>query len=281
VIVSINHLKSKGSACTTPDANDGQGNCNAVRVAAATALRDWLATDPTETGDPDVLILGDLNAYAMEDPVTVLRNGGFTDLITTRIGAHAYSYAFDGQWGYLDHALASASLTSQVNGVAEWHINADEPSVLDYNVNFKTPAQVAGLYSPDAHRVSDHDPVVVGLTLNPPLPFGGFLSPISGGTALNAANASAAVPVRFSVAGHTNLNILATGYPLSRPIDCTTGVVLGAGAPIAYTGATGVSYTGNAYHINWKTEKAWGGTCRELVVRFVDGSQHGARFSFR
>lgn len=281
VIVSINHLKSKGSACAAPDANDGQGNCNAVRVAAASALRDWLATDPTETADPDILILGDLNAYAMEDPVTVLRTAGFADLIKTRLGARAYSYAFNGQWGYLDHALASTSLTSQVSGVAEWHINADEPSVLDYNVNFKTPAQVAGLYAADAYRVSDHDPVVVGLTLNPPLPFGGFLSPINGGTVFNAVNAPSTVPVRFSVGGNLGTDILANGYPLSRPIDCTTGDVLGGGSPIASTGAKTLSYTGNAYHINWKTERAWAGTCRELVIRFVDGSQHSARFSFR
>ena len=65
MIVAVNHFKSKGSACAAPDAGDGQGNCSAVRVAAANALRDWLAADSTGTHDLDVLILGDLNAYAM------------------------------------------------------------------------------------------------------------------------------------------------------------------------------------------------------------------------
>jgi predicted extracellular nuclease len=50
--------------------------------------------------------------------------------------------------------------------VAEWHINADEPSVLDYNTDFKTLAQQAALYSPDQFRVSDHDPVIIGLALD-------------------------------------------------------------------------------------------------------------------
>jgi predicted extracellular nuclease len=168
-IVNINHLKSKGSACNAPDAGDGQGNCNQVRVNAVNELMAWLASNPTGTDDPDILLVGDYNSYAMEDPITTLENGGFTHLIKTFIGADAYSYVFDGQWGYLDHALATASMTSQVSGVADYHINSDEPSVLDYNTNFKSVGQIASLYVPDQFRVSDHDPVLVGLCLPPSL----------------------------------------------------------------------------------------------------------------
>ena len=71
-IVDINHLKSKGSACDAPDALDGQGNCNQVRVNAVTELMNWFATDPTGTGDPDILMLGDYNSYAKEDPITAI-----------------------------------------------------------------------------------------------------------------------------------------------------------------------------------------------------------------
>lgn len=164
-IVDVNHLKSKGSACDAPDAGDGQGNCNGVRVNAATALVQWLATDPTSTGDPDILLLGDYNSYAMEDPIAVIKNAGYTNLINTFLGTDAYSYVFDGQWGYLDHALGSDAILPQVNGVADYHINADEPSVLDYNTDFKTPNLQSTLYAPDQFRISDHDPVMVGLTL--------------------------------------------------------------------------------------------------------------------
>ncbi|MEO6412814.1 MAG: Ig-like domain-containing protein, partial [Pedococcus sp.] len=162
-----NHLKSKGSACTAPDAGDGQGNCNQVRLNAVHELTQWLAGNPTATGDSDVLLVGDYNSYAMEDPIRALEDAGFVHLVKSRLGADAYSYAFDGQWGYLDHALASASLDAQVTGVADYHINSDEPSVLDYNTDFKTPAQVASLYAPDQYRVSDHDPVLIGLALTP------------------------------------------------------------------------------------------------------------------
>jgi hypothetical protein len=66
--------------------------------------------------------------------------------------------------GYLDHALGNASVASQATKVAEWHINADEPDVLDYDTSFKPNAQDA-LWAPDAYRTSDHDPVLVGLEL--------------------------------------------------------------------------------------------------------------------
>ncbi|MFM8875849.1 MAG: ExeM/NucH family extracellular endonuclease, partial [Anaerolineae bacterium] len=168
-IASINHLKSKGSACDAPDAGDGQGNCNDVRLNAVNELMTWLGSDPTGTGDTDILLVGDYNSYAMEDPIIALQNGGYTHLIKTFLGSDAYSYVFDGQWGYLDHALATASMTAQVSGVADYHINADEPSVLDYNTDFKSVGQIASLYAPDQFRVSDHDPVLVGLCLPPSL----------------------------------------------------------------------------------------------------------------
>jgi uncharacterized protein len=170
-ILNINHLKSKGSACSAPDAGDGQGNCNQVRVNAATALVNWLATDPTGTGETDILLMGDYNAYAKEDPITVIKNAGYTNLIESYLGPNAYSYVFDGQSGYLDHALGSAAIVSQVTGVGDYHINADEPTVLDYNDDFKSPGQIISLYAPDQFRVSDHDPVIVGLNLTaPPTP---------------------------------------------------------------------------------------------------------------
>ena len=66
--------------------------------------------------DPDVLLIGDYNSYAKEDPITTLTGSGFTNLVSSAIGVDAYSYVFDGQWGYLDHAIGSASLAAQVAG---------------------------------------------------------------------------------------------------------------------------------------------------------------------
>lgn len=184
--VAVNHFKSKGSACddvADPDAGDGQGNCNLTRKKAAQVLVDWLATDPTASSDPDVLILGDLNSYAKEDPIAAVIQGSddllgtgddYTDLSAALGGAAAYSYVFDGQTGYLDYALASSKLRPQVTGTRDWHINADEPPSFDYNdtvattgeQSFEAKPSALPLYEPNAFRTSDHDIVLVGLALD-------------------------------------------------------------------------------------------------------------------
>ncbi|VAW33102.1 VgrG protein [hydrothermal vent metagenome] len=164
--VVVNHFKSKGSACDDvgdPDLGDGQGNCNVTRTNAATALVNWLATDPTGSGDADFLIVGDLNSYAMEDPIAAITGAGYTDLGNSL--TNAYSYVFTGQYGTLDYGISSPSLTSQVSGVSEWHINSDEPRALDYNEEFKSAGQISLFYSADSYRSSDHDPVIIGLAL--------------------------------------------------------------------------------------------------------------------
>jgi predicted extracellular nuclease len=179
--VAVNHFKSKGSCPTSTadaDQGDGQGCWNSKRTDQANATLDFIAnTLVPNGGDPDVLVIGDLNAYAKEDPISAFEDAGYVNLVAQFGGAEAYSYVFDGQWGYLDHALASASLAGQVAGAADYHINADEPNVLDYNTNFKSAGQIAGLFAADEFRTSDHDPVVIGL--NP------ARTVLSGGSAAN------------------------------------------------------------------------------------------------
>lgn len=158
--VIVNHFKSKGSGTgINADQNDGQGASNADRVAQAAALIAFVPSVTAAAGDPDVLLLGDYNAYAQETPIANLTTAGFASLRP----ASDYSYGFSGQFGSLDYAFANASLTNQVTGSADWHINADEPVILDYNTNFKT--NQPGMYAADPFRTSDHDPVIVGLNL--------------------------------------------------------------------------------------------------------------------
>ncbi len=173
---AVNHFKSKsgseiddpGGLCesdpTYPDCDqgDGAGNFNLTRTIHAGELAEWLQSDPTGSGDDDVLILGDLNAYAKEDPIDVLSLFGYVDLTPDD-----YSFVFNGQWGSLDYALASQSLVADVSGAGHYHINADEPSVLDYNTNFKSANHIEILFAPDEFRTSDHDPTLVGLDLGP------------------------------------------------------------------------------------------------------------------
>ncbi|MEM1174572.1 MAG: ExeM/NucH family extracellular endonuclease [Pseudomonadota bacterium] len=168
VTVAVNHLKSKGSDCDDlgdPNLNDGQGNCNRTRTNAAAAMVDWLAGDPTGSGDSDALIIGDLNAYSREDPATTITAAGYTNLVEAANGGQSYSFVFRGNAGSLDHAFANASLASQVTGAVDWHINADEWRLTDYNEEGNRDA--AWFDGSQPFRSSDHDPLLVGLELTP------------------------------------------------------------------------------------------------------------------
>jgi uncharacterized repeat protein (TIGR01451 family) len=178
-----NHSKSKGCGGASGadlDQNDGQGCFAATRLAQANRLITWVnGTVIPAAGDPDVLMLGDFNAYPQETSAAAITGAGFSDLETAFLGSAAYSYLFGGQIGHIDYAWSSASLTPQVTGVAPWHINADENPLFDYNDEIKdgaaeqtfeekpdgsalVPPRV--LFQPASpYRASDHDPVLVGL----------------------------------------------------------------------------------------------------------------------
>lgn len=167
----VNHFKSKGSCPSgsgaDADQGDGQGCWNDLRVQQAQALHGFAASVGAGS-DSRVLIMGDLNAYGREEPVIELLNNGYADQVSRFNGNAGYSYVFDGEAGYLDHALATPNLASLISGTAGWNINADEPAIIDYNTEFKQPAcPTCGpdYYTPTAYRSSDHDPVVVGLSL--------------------------------------------------------------------------------------------------------------------
>ncbi|MEO1445116.1 MAG: hypothetical protein AAFV46_02570, partial [Cyanobacteria bacterium J06635_11] len=70
---------------------------------------------------------------------------------------------FDGQLGTLDYALANSPLRDQVTGATEWHINADEPDAIDYNLDFGRDDSLFSGQTP--YRTSDHDPILIGLDL--------------------------------------------------------------------------------------------------------------------
>jgi len=66
-------------------------------------------------------------------------------------------------------------------------------------------------------------------------------------------------------------------------VACDTLEPAGALEAIKSPGKSGLSYdpTTGWYSIIWKTEKAWAGTCRTLVIQLVDGTEHLAYFQFR
>ena len=108
---------------------------------------------------------------------------------------------------------------------------------------------------------------------------------------LNVVDAGSAVPLRFSDAGLTGLDILMpTNSPFSREVDCETLTVPSVGeriTPREYPidtetpGGSGLTRSATGvYTYPWKTLEDWAGTCRELVVTRLDGVQHRAFFQF-
>jgi len=170
--VLVNHFKSKGScpsgsasADSDQDQGDGQGCWNDLRVQQAERLANgFIPQVQAAAGDSDVIVMGDLNAYGKEDPINTLASLGFADQVARFNGQAGYSYVFDGEAGYLDHALANPSMAAQITRTIHWRINADEPSVIDYNTEFKPQ----DLYTNSAYKSSDHDPVIIGLNLLKP-----------------------------------------------------------------------------------------------------------------
>ncbi len=159
------HFKSKGVQSPgegNEDLLDGQGRNNKLRVQQAEDLKNWLATRPTGTDDPDYILMGDFNSYAMEDPLIYLDEQGYHPLFP----ATSYSYVYDGFWGSLDHALATPTMKSQVKKAVKWHINSDEAPVLDYNMEYKSAEQIKSYYDASPFRSSDHDPIIIRLKLS-------------------------------------------------------------------------------------------------------------------
>jgi len=186
-VVVANHFKSKGcgrdgDAATGLDADqhDEQGCWNAVRVQSAKQVMQWLKTDPTRSGSALQVLVGDFNAYAMEDPLRAFRAAGWVDAlaqardqaqrkqaekIAHRPGAALievefkdeplYSFVYHGQSGRLDHALISPALAQRLRGSSEWHNNADESEYFDYRNEAST----------GPYRASDHDPLLLGFDL--------------------------------------------------------------------------------------------------------------------
>jgi uncharacterized protein len=175
--VVINHFKSKGCGGATgadTDQGDGQSCYNFTRTLQAQQLITFTNQIATNVGDDDFVLIGDFNSYAMEDPIDVLEGAGYLSLSKELLPEEErYSYIFFGQSGELDHGFVNDDFLTDVDGFTVWHINSDEPPDLDYNDDVLTSGEGPGdfnqpyLYQPNAFRSSDHDPLLIGLDLQP------------------------------------------------------------------------------------------------------------------
>ena len=178
--VVVNHMKSKGSAADglagNQDNSDGQGASALRREQQVARLLDLIQNGiVVGRGVPNVVAVGDFNAYAQEPSLKNLQKGldgvaGTADDLSPVFPDTSYSYQFDAQFGSLDHAFVTQGMKALLSGgdgvgFQKWHDNSDEPTVLDYNTDFKSAAQITDFYDATAYRSSDHDPLKVGFNM--------------------------------------------------------------------------------------------------------------------
>ena len=135
--------------------------------------------------------------------------------------------------------------------------------------------------------------VIISYTAPVGYDFQGFFRPVDNpDVATNKAKAGSAIPVKFSLAGDQGLDIFATGtnpttnetftYPTSTAMACDSTEELDAVEETVSAGGSSLQYDAalDQYTYVWKTNKAWAGTCRQLVVKLDDGTYHRANFQF-
>ena len=162
------------------------------------------------------------------------------------------------------------------------------PALYHYE-DIPTPAWVDRTTSVDTVNhivcgtVSSLSPFAVMMPAPTTYNFVGFFQPVDNLPTLNLASAGSAIPVKFSLSGDQGLAIFALGYPASSPITCDLNEPGSVIEETASAGGSSLSYDAatDQYKYVWKTNKAWKGTCRMLVVKFTDDSQHFAKFRFR
>jgi predicted 3-demethylubiquinone-9 3-methyltransferase (glyoxalase superfamily) len=124
--------------------------------------------------------------------------------------------------------------------------------------------------------------------------FSGFFSPVDNpDVATNKAKAGSSIPVKFSLGGDQGLDIFATTgtnpttnetftYPTSTAMTCDSTDELDAIEETVTAGGSSLQYDAalDQYTYVWKTNKAWAGTCRQLVVKLADDTYYRAYFQF-
>ena len=155
-LVVVNHLKSKGycpESGPNTDQGDGQACWNPIRAEGAREMVRWARHLAQEGGTNKLILVGDFNAYRLEEPVMEVLEAGLLELVELHNpGSPHYSYIYRGAAGTLDYAFASKALADVSSGAFIWHINAAYP--------------YSGRPSEPWLRSSDHDPVIVDLAFS-------------------------------------------------------------------------------------------------------------------
>jgi hypothetical protein len=168
-------------------------------------------------------------------------------------------------------ATASPNATDGLSGIASQSC----PTVVTSSVAFKFVSCTATDNAGNVANANANYQVIYA--------YAGFFQPVDNLPLVNIVTAGQGVPVKFSLTGYQGLNIIVAGYPVSSSIPCEASAPGDEIEETVNAGGSSLTYdaTTDRYSYVWKTNKAWKGTCRILVVRLDDGTDHFAKFRFK
>lgn len=123
-ILSNNHFKSFNEPKTLENAEE-------------------LASTLRQATDPDILIVGDLNAELEHAPCQHILQAGYVEEVERRY-PQGYTYYYKGRYEYIDHAFASPTLSALVEDAKPLNVNVGDHPQYGY---------------------SDHDPLLITFDL--------------------------------------------------------------------------------------------------------------------
>jgi len=203
-----------------------------------------------------------------------------------------YSINVDVSSPVYNEAVLTEKISPQMNSDMSPMLQGDTPMPTDTPTSTATatptdtPTSTATATSTDTPTNTPTSTATATPTNTPtPIPtftFTGFFQPVDNLPTLNIVKAGSAIPVKFSLKGNQGPNIFAVGYPTSTSITCVITAV-DAVEETSTAGSSSLSYNvrTDQYIYIWKTDKAWGGTCRTLVIKLSDGTFHYANFQFK
>jgi hypothetical protein len=111
--------------------------------------------------------------------------------------------------------------------------------------------------------------------------FGGFLRPIVNPPGVNTVRAGKSVQLKFILDRLRGRGVYAPGYPRSGEVPCDFNEDVALGEPTKGKRKRRPYKRDRELHrYLWETEKEWAGTCRQFVLKLVDGTEHRANFRF-
>jgi len=189
-IFSMNHFK----------AMSGGGDTEKRRIAEANAINAAYDDYKIYCDEEDLLIMGDLNCYYGDAPISILlQDGSRTDLHRYFHPEGSYSYQYSSSVNYLDHAISNLTLLPQITGMLAYHVNSDENDCYTYDGSCNDGSMF---------RYSDHDPVLVGLRLNSTL-----------SNDLTILNYGDNLQVRYGEGGYVRIYDLSGNLLREEPLD--------------------------------------------------------------